>query len=296
MTAFDQLEKHNLKYIKNYHTSRISSIKCGGVASVIIYPKTADELILAIKIAAEYLGRYKIIGGCTNTFFCDEGFDGALITTKELSKTECCGTFINAEAGVPLIKALLIAAKRDIDLGCGLYGIPGTVGGAVRNNAGAFCSEISSAFSYGRFYDPQEDRLLTLDAKDLAFGYRASRLQYESLIFISGALTGKSRSSEDILKDFRCVFQKRQQMHPKEASLGSFFKRQGDIIPARLIDEIGLKGFTVGAAAVSMKHAGVIVNKGGATSHDVDTLASKIEENIYSIYGVKLLREAELVK
>ena len=86
MTIADQLEKHKLKYIENYPTSRISSMKCGGVASVIIYPKTVAELVLCIKIAAERFGRYKIIGGCTNTLFSDCGFDGAVISTKALTK------------------------------------------------------------------------------------------------------------------------------------------------------------------------------------------------------------------
>ena len=296
MTITEQFDKHNLNYDTNYQTSRMSSMKCGGAANLVVYPKTTNELILAIKIAAEYCERYKIIGGCTNTFFADEGYDGALISTRLLSSVTIHNSKINIQAGAPLVSVLRYSAEQGIDLGAGLYGIPGTIGGAVRNNAGAFSSETSSVFSRGSFYDIRADKILTLDKDDLTFGYRSSILQRESLVFICGVFEGKSRDTRAILKDFNAVLKRRCEMHPKESSLGSFFKRNEGVIPARLIDELGLKGMRVGFAEVSKKHAGFIVNVGGATSRDVDDLATKIERTVYDAYRVTLVREAELVK
>lgn len=296
MTLTEHFDKHSLKYNENYPTARISSIKAGGCARTVVYPETKEELILAIKIAKECSVRYKTIGGCTNTFFSDNGFSGAIISTRHLSRINANDGGISVRAGVPLIKALRYAAGLGIDLGCGLYGIPGTVGGAVRNNAGAFDSEISDAFIGGEFYDEESDKIVTLDADELSFGYRSSILQSEKLVFLSGTLKGKSRKTPSILRDFERILDKRREKHPTEPSLGSFFKRCEDVIPARLIDTSGLKGIRVGNAAVSSKHAGFIINLGGATSGEIDTLARKIEEIIYNSYGVALIREAELVE
>ena len=274
----------------------MSSIRTGGCARAAVYPETKEQLILAIKLAQQCSDRYKIIGGCTNTFFSDKGFSGVIISTRYLSRINYNEGSIYVQAGVPLIKALRYAAGLGIELGAGLYGIPGTVGGAVRNNAGAFGTELSDTFLCGEFYEEKTDKIIKLGTDELSFGYRNSILQSERLIFLCGTLKGKSRQTAAILRDFDSILKERRKKHPTEPSLGSFFKRHGDVIPAKLIDGAGLKGIRIGNAAVSTKHSGFIVNLGGATSGEIEMLAKKIEEIIYSTYGVALRREAELVE
>lgn len=296
MTFTETLYNLNIEYKRNVCTAELSSIKVGGNAKYTVYPKTADELVLSIKTANAFSEKNKLIGGCTNTFFADEGYDGVIIRTKKLNKLDINGGSISAEAGVSLSALMRLGASADLDLGDGLFGIPGTLGGALHNNAGAYGKEISDVFEYGFFYDAERDKVIKLGKNELSFSYRSSILQKENLIFLSGKLQGKARASEEIKRNFQNVIKKRRMLHPTEPSLGSFFKRTDGVIPAFLIEKAELKGKRIGAAAVSTKHAGFIINTGGAASYEVDTLAKEIETTILKRFGVTLVREAEFVK
>ena len=296
MTLTERLDKFNLLYTENLSTAKISSIKAGGSAKLTVFPKNEDELLFSIKIANAYFEKYKIIGGCTNTFFIDDGFDGVIISTKKLNKLTLDSGNVTAEAGATLASLLAFGAAQNVDFGRGLFAIPGTVGGALRNNAGAFGFEIGDIFDFGYFYDVDSKKIIKLSADELSFSYRYSALQKENLIFLNGIFKGTTRDFKDIKSDFLETVKIRRSSHPHEPSLGSFFKRSDNVIPALLIDRAGLKGKTVGLASVSRKHAGFIINNGGATSSDVDALANEIEKTILEKFGVPLIREVELVK
>ena len=296
MTLTDWFDKLNISYFSNLNTANISSIKVGGKAKYVAYPKTSEEFLELIKGINKISEKYKIIGGCTNTFFSDVGYNGVIISTKKINKITFSNNVLYAEAGTSLSLLLKTAASLGIELGSGLFGIPGTVGGAIRNNAGAHSYEIGEIFDGGYFYDLNNDRVLSLSKHEMEFSYRHSILQNENLVFITGSFKGRIKSSEQIENEFRETLKKRRSAHPTEPSLGSFFKRSGDIIPAVLIDKAGLKGIKIGAASVSTKHAGFIINNGGATSRDVDSLAKKIEKTISEKYNVTLMREAEFVE
>ena len=296
MTLTEQLDKHGLKYDENYDTSLMSSIRAGGRAKYVVYPKTTDEFILTIKLVKVYSDRFKVIGGFTNTFFSDEGYDGVIISTSGVSEIKANGSSFFLQTGASLVSAIKTASSCGIDLGAGLFGIPGTVGGAIRNNAGAFDHAISSIFCYGSFYDYENDKVITLSVEELDFGYRTSVMQKESLVFLQGTFKGKSGDSRQIIDEHNNILKIRRERHPKQPSLGSFFKRCGDVIPAKLIDDCGLKGVRLGNAAISQAHAGFIVNLGGATATEIDSLATDVQKKIYEVYGFELIREAEFVK
>ena len=295
MLIENYFQKFGIEYDNDFSTAKLSSIKTGGIAKHVVYPKTIEEFVLSIRICRSLSERYKIIGGCTNTFFSDDGFDGAVILTKRLT----CVTFfkneITAEAGLPLTALLKKASYAGIELKSELFGIPGSLGGAVRNNAGAFNASISEIFAYGSFYDLTSDRIFKADANDLGFSYRNSILQSRNIVFLNGVFKGKRSQTDNVSEKFNEFLSRRRESQPKDASLGSFFKRSNGIIPAILIDKAGLKGKGVGRAKVSEKHAGFIINTGGATSSDVDMLANTIEHEILNKYGIALVREAEFV-
>lgn len=292
----DYLSKYKIDYKAELQTAEISSIKAGGSAEYALYPKKQDELILLIKLCQAFSVPYKIIGGCTNTFVCDYGYRGAMIFTKNLSKTDCSGETVTAEAGTSLSVLLRKACSSDLELRSELFGIPGSIGGAIRNNAGAFGAEISDVFVSGSFYDIDNDKVLNLSKNELCFAYRYSILQNQNLVFINGIFKTRPRASEKISADFSKFSGKRRDSQPNDPSLGSFFKRSAEIIPAHLINSAGLKGKRIGGAEVSIKHAGFIINKGGATATDIDLLAKAIEAEVFEKYNVNLTREAELIE
>ncbi len=295
MTISDYFEKHKIEFKSDISTSNLSSINVGGKAKFIVYPKNADEMIMALRLCKAFSEKYKIIGGCTNTFFSDFGFDGIIISTKMLSEIEFCNESAYFYAGVPLVSLLRKGADLGIDFSTDLFGIPGSVGGAIRNNAGAYSSSISDCFDFGFFYDLDSEKTIRLDCNELSFSYRNSILQSQSLVFLNGRFKGKARDKSEINEDFKKVINKRKASQPSAPSLGSFFKRNGDVIPSLLIDKAGLKGMRVGGAAVSEKHAGFIVNVGNATASDVNVLAKNIEDEILKKYHLALIREAEYV-
>ena len=296
LTISKYFEKYGLEYKRNFSTSRLSSIKAGGCAKYIVYPKSTDEAVLSIKLSKSLLGKYKIIGGCTNTFFSDEGFNGAIICTKKLNREEFCDFNVIAEAGASLTAVIKKAAENGIKLCNGLFGIPGTVGGAIRNNAGAYNSSVSDILVQGVFYDVALDKIKRLDKSDLLFSYRDSLLQREDLVFLSGVFKGEKSDKHSFAKEIKIITERRRFSQPTEPSLGSFFKRTENVIPAALIDRAGLKGIRKGGAEVSTKHAGFIINTGTATATDINTLANNIENAIFEKYGVILKREAEFVE
>ena len=295
MTISDYLVKYKIEFKLDLSTSKLSAIKAGGIAKYVVYPKSAEELITALSLCKAFSQRFKIIGGCTNTFFGDFGFDGIIISTKMLSGVKFCNESAYACAGTPLISLLREAAALGIDFTADLFGIPGSVGGALRNNAGAYSSSISDCFDFGFFYDLDADKTIKLNRNELSFSYRSSILQSQSLVFLNGKFKGKTRDKSEINEEFKRVIDRRRASQPSAPSLGSFFKRNGDVIPSLLIDRAGLKGLRVGGAMVSEKHAGFIVNADNATASDVNNLAKKVENEIFKKYHLALIREAEYV-
>lgn len=296
MTFTDHLLGQDLDYKENVDSSKITAIKAGGPIKTVIYPRNAKELITAVKACEEYSNKYIILGGCTNTCFSDNGFNGAVILTSKLKSIKIEDEILVAEAGISLSEILRFAAYNDKEIASELFGIPGTIGGAVRNNAGAYGKEISEYFICGEFLDKSNYKTVVLDKESLMFSYRYSCLQKNRLVLLKCRLKTKPIKKEICLSDFKRVTQRRRAQQPNEPSLGSFFKRSDGIIPAKLIDNLGLKGYAVGGASVSKKHAGFIVNQDKCTVDEIERLAEHIENAVMDRYGIRLIREAEIIK
>ena len=295
MNLLDFLKTVNVYCEKNSDTSKITSIRAGGKAKYILYPKSIDDLIVIIKSLKMLRQKYKIIGGCTNTFFSDMGYDGVIVSTKCIKGKNVSGDSISVCCGESLASLLQYCAANGYNIAAELFGIPGTLGGAVRNNAGAFGKDISDSFISGEFFDCDSYNIFTLSKREMQFSYRSSILQKENLVFLHGNFKIEPLAVDIIKNNFRDVVNKRIASQPTEPSLGSFFKRSNEIIPSKMIDLAGLKGTRVGDAEISKKHAGFIVNRGCASANDINELAILVEKTIFEKYGIRLLREAEYV-
>jgi len=280
---------------KNRDTKTLSSLKAGGVAALVVYPEDAKGFVKTIRICNKNGLRYTVIGNCTNTAFADSGFDGVIISTSKLKGAKSFEGGIRVECGVSLPYLIKHFSRLGVGLPPELSGIPGSVGGAIRNNAGAYGKSISDIFILGVFYSPTEDKLITLTNDEMNFGYRYSVLAEKKLYLIEAKLSTFTCDAESQAKDIAELAAKRRISQPHEPSLGSFFKRCDGVSAGRLIDMAGLKGFSVGGAAVSEKHAGFIINKGDAAVSDVLSVANACERSVFEKFGIVLTREAEII-
>ncbi len=275
------------------------SFKIPGVAYAVIVPKDLVSLMLAVRLAEREGAAYCIVGGGSNILPPDMSYYGALILTKHLSRIEICGTKIKAECGSPL--NMLILYSRDAGLAglAPLYGIPAAVGGAVYMNAGAHAVSVSDAFEGALLYDPVRDEKHFFTRSDMAFSYRSSILQREKRLVLLYAVFSLRPATREAVRASLCAsLEKRRTTQPLSLpSAGSVFRRPHEGVEVwRLVDACGLRGFSIGGAAVSEKHAGFIVNRGGASSRDVRALIALIRERVYAETGVLLTPEIEFLE
>ena len=178
----------------------------------------------------------------------------------------------------------------------GLFGIPGTVGGMVRQNAGAFGYEISDRFKCATCYHPYTQSISNYSKDDMQFSYRDSILRNNSAILLNATFELIEKKRNDILAEIAEYKERRVTTQPLEyPSLGSIFKRYNGISAGYYIDRAGLKGHCIGGACVSSKHAGFIVNKGGATAEDYLKLIEYVKDKVYSVFGIELEEEIEVI-
>ena len=293
----DFFKLNDVKYKGNYQLSLISPIKIGGNARYVAYPDKVNKLIKVVDFLRKNKIRYKIIGRMSNTLPPDDDYDGVIIRTDSMSKYHLNRMSLYAESGA----SLPFLAKVCADLGFSgfeeLSGIPGSLGGAIRGNAGAFGREISNLVSRVTVYNFRSEIIEHLKAEKLCFDYRSSSLMNENIIILSARLN-LTRSDKftvnRLIEDYR---EKRMATQPVgQASLGSTFKRpMKDVHAAKLIDECGLKGHKIGGAKISEKHAGFIVNIGGATAVDYLSLVEFAQKQVYEKFGIMLEKEIEVI-
>lgn len=281
--------KNKGRKIKNYNLKSLSSMHVGGVAKRIFFPENIDQLNNLLKYCKKSSKKYIILGNCTNIIFQDKIYDEVFISMKGFDEIACEGEFVTCGAGVNLFTLCMFCEQRGLSGIEFAYGIPGSLGGAIAMNAGAFGGEIGSVVENITVLKEGEIHV----RHDLNFDYRSGPL-VDGEILISAKLRLKPTKNEEIIKKQAVFMQKRKITQPNEPSCGSIFKRKGDIIPAKLIDEWGLKGLQLGGTAISEKHAGFIVNKGGASFEDVKTLI-EIVEQIAKNKGYIFEREIKII-
>lgn len=272
-----------------------TSFRIGGPADLYLYPKDLEDLSnLLTCVSAGEIPLF-IIGSGTNILVSDDGFRGAVVDlTRTLGEVRMEGAMLDAGAGVSL--AACIEAGRRSGLGGleNLTGIPGTIGGGVRTNAGAFGVELLDHARTIRIlhYSGEAEEV---SGESISFGYRSGYAPASAIV--TGAVFELSPVPyEQIQERTRTVMQSRREMQPvTEASAGSVFKRPKGYFSGKLIEDAGCKGMRAGDAVVSPKHAGFIVNLGHATADDVRRLMDLVQRRVNSRFGVWLEPEIELV-
>lgn len=273
-----------------------TSFRIGGPAEVIAFPKSAGELSEILKKSALLDCKTYILGAGTNVLIPDSGLDGLVICLKDcLSGMELLeNNRIRVYAGVTMSRAAVFAAT----LGLGgmefAHGIPGTVGGGVYMNAGAYGGTIDQICESVQVMT-RDGEILEISAQDMDFSYRHSRLEDESGIVISAVFALEAKPEEQVRALMQELMAKRKASQPLDLpSAGSAFKRPVGGYAAALIDQAGLKGFRIGGAAVSEKHAGFVVNLGGATAADVLELLQQVADRVYVDSGIRLEPEVRI--
>ena len=279
--AAELLSEHTIEYAENEPLAPHTSFRIGGPARLAVYPDTVEKAVTALSILRNEGARILVLGNGTNVLIADEGFDGAAVILTGMHACELRDGELYCEAGVSLTRAAMAAAKLSLSGLEFAYGIPGTIGGGVYMNAGAYGGEMSQVVRTSTWYDlaTGESGSFKGDAHD--FAYRHSAYMNSSKIVLSASLRLKPGVREDIEAVMNDYMSRRRAKQPLEyPNAGSIFKRGADFFTAQLIDEAGLKGRSVGGAQVSEKHAGFIVNRGGATARDVLTLIDIIKTEI----------------
>lgn len=271
--------------------ARRSSFGIGGPAELVAFPKNAAELEFTIEILKSRAAPYIVIGNGTNVLFADEGYRGCVIFTERMNGIRTDGDRLSAGAGASFT-AMATAAKNASLSGLEFaYGIPGSCGGAVVMNAGAYGGQVSDVLEVCEVYNTETRETLSLSADELQLSYRHSIFSDNgSLICLGATFSLKEGNKEDIDAVMRELMQRRISKQPLEhPSAGSVFKRPAsELYVGKMIEESGLKGFRIGGAMVSEKHAGFIVNAGGATAGDVLELIDHIKRVIMQGYGIEL--------
>ena len=289
----------DLTVLENEALSKYSSFKIGGCAKYAIFPKNTEELIYAIRTCKNKGIKYLVIGNGSNILFEDEGFDGAIIITKHLKSTEYIhktdGIYIKCECGKGLTELSNEVGKKHSLTGLEFaYGIPGTVGGAVFMNAGAYGGQMSDIVVETQYYDISGDTIKNLKGEAHEFAYRYSLFAiHHEYIVLSTTIKLKEGNAEEIFSLMNKNMAARKEKQPLEyPNAGSTFKRpEGGLFAGKLIEDCGLKGYTVGGAQVSEKHAGFTINCGSATSKDVLAVIEHTQKSVMDKFGVMLKPE-----
>lgn len=280
---------------ENVSLAPYCSMKAGGNAKYLVLPKTAAELVSAIDAFRRKGEKYIVAGNCSNIIFPDSGFQGAVIITTGIRGLSFNEGVITAMCGETLSSLARFACDNSLTGLEFCYGIPGTVGGGVYMNAGAYGGELSQCFVSGEFLT-EDLETVTLTAEEMDFGYRKSRLASEKLILLSASFRVPEGNKDEIRAKMEELMAKRKASQPLEyPSCGSAFKRPEGYYAGALIEQCGLKGCAVGGARVSEKHAGFIINSGNAKADDVIELLKYVSDRVFEKTGVRLEPEIRVI-
>lgn len=281
----------------NAPMSRYTSFKAGGCAKLLIKPNSVDTLSKILKECIDKQIKYLVIGNGSNLLISDNGFDGAVIKIG-LDISNIClldEETIYCEAGATM-KALCNFAYENSLSGLEFaYGIPGTLGGAVYMNAGAYGGEMKDVLVSCKHID-NDGNIDELVGDNLNLDYRRSAYTDNGFTIVSAIMKLKKADKAEIKASMNDKMSRRREKQPLEyPSAGSTFKRPVGYFAGALIEQSGLKGYTVGGAQVSEKHAGFVINKDGATATDIITLIKDVQKIVFDNFGVNLETEVKII-
>ena len=286
----------NLELKRDVAMSRLTSFRIGGPAACVACPKTEEELSALLKLCAANGVKPVILGAGTNVLAPDAGMDALVIVLKDALEgmEKISDTGIRVMAGVTMSRAAVFAAGLNLGGLEFAHGIPGTIGGGVYMNAGAYGGEIKDVCTRVRIMD-MEGNARWITNEEAAFSYRHSAIEDNPWIVVAAEFELKPTPEEEVWAKMKELIGKRRASQPLDMpSAGSAFKRPVGGYAAALIDQTGLKGFRVGGAAVSEKHAGFVVNLGGATAEDVQELLKAVSDKVFDRTGIRLEPEVRI--
>lgn len=275
----------------NVPLKKYTTFKIGGLARHFFVAKTKEQIIEAVRVAKKLSWPFFILGGGSNTLVSDKEFKGLVIKTHN-TEYKKQGTGIFAGAGTPLSVLVNFAQKNGLSGLEWAAGIPGTVGGAIFGNAGAFSREMKNVVRAVEVFDAKKNSVRTVKNKDCRFGYRRSIFkQNHDLVILGCELNLKKGDSHEIKKEMQNCLDYRHSHHPKSPSAGSIFVNPKGYAARELIDICGLKGKKTGGAQISNVHSNFIVNLGGAKARDVEALINLIKKIVAQKYKIKMQEE-----
>jgi len=290
----DFLLKNNISHKRDVMLKNYTTMGIGGYAPFMIHPKTISEFQEILIFLSEKGFFYKIIGNGSNLIIDDKPLDIIFISTKYLNHFSIKENIIEAGAGLPLSYLCQKAASNSLSGLEFVSGIPGSVGGAISMNAGAFGKEIKDVLKNITFLDLHNE-IKMLQEKDLSFCYR--NFNNSQVNIILEASFNLKYSKENLIKDIIAdLIKRRANTQPlNERSAGCIFKNPKNYFAGKLIDELGLKGYRIGGAVISEKHANFIINRYNASFYDVMRLIDYIRERVLKEFGILLELEAILL-
>jgi UDP-N-acetylmuramate dehydrogenase len=294
------LKENNIFYLANEPLSLHTSIKIGGICPIVILPEDENELIVSIKAAKKYYGGYYIMGKGTNILFKDDVIDKPVISLEKgfkfVEKDELNPCILKVGAGLSLSRLLNYAIKNNLE-GCEFfYGIPGSLGGSIKMNAGSKENTIGNIIESIDVIT-NDGVKLSLNKENIEFSYRNINISgMNSDYFIVSAKILLTPSNKSKIFEKIEFFKQRKSTQPLgEKSLGCIFENPQGYFAGKIIDEIGFKGFSNGDAVVSEKHANFIINKGSANAGDIIKLIKKIQEPALLKKNIKLNTEIKII-
>ena len=303
MSWYEELDRWTADYLPEMTyehevpLARYTSFRIGGPAKRMAFPKDGSQMVLLIAFARSCGARPLVVGNGTNLLFPDAGVDRLVVNTREYAEVsiDAQGRVV-AESGASLARTAVFAQQRGLTGLEFAHGIPGSVGGAVCMNAGAYGGEMRQVVESASVLFPDEG-VKRLRGEELSFSYRHSLLSDRpDAVVLSAVFALAEGEPEEIRSKMDELMTRRKTSQPLEyPSAGSTFKRPEGYFAAALIDECGLKGLTVGGAQVSEKHAGFVINRGGATCADVTALMAEIQRRVWKEKGVRLEPEVKVI-
>ena len=293
----EYLKINEVEYEENFKLEKISPVKIGGKARLVAYPDSEQKIISLISFLVKTGCKHKILGKMSNVLPPDNEYSGVIIRTDRLCSVRFDKECVYAESGATLPSISRMTAGRGVSGFEELSGIPGSVGGAVVGNAGAFGREISDLFVCARCWFPDSGTIAELSPECMNFAYRRSNLKMLNCLVLSCKFKGIFEET-DVIRNRLIAYRRERNEHQPvgKPSLGSTFKRPSAGVSAgALIDACGLKGFTVGGASISTKHAGFIINSKGARAKDYLDVAAEAQRAVYTRFQVKLEKEIEII-
>lgn len=302
MAWYDALDQKIMEYLpdlpveKEAPLSRHTSFRIGGPARRMAFPQTREQLVILLGFAQECSVEPLVMGNGTNLLIDDAGLDTLVIQTADhmTQIRQVSALELEADAGVSLARLALFAMQKGLSGLEFAHGIPGSLGGAVCMNAGAYDGEMKQVVAEVEALYP--DGIRRISGEEADFSYRHSLFSDGAAVVLSARLTLQPGDPAVIRSKMEELMARRKKSQPLEyPSAGSTFKRPSGYFAGTLIDQAGLKGLTCGGAQVSPKHAGFIVNTGGATFHDVETLIRQVQAAVFKEQGVRLEPEVKII-